>query len=79
MLTGDEVARYQRQISIFGKKGQEKLKRAKVFVAGAGGLGSPVLAYLNAAGIGRLKVVDSSQYPLFTVHLYLPSSPTAKR
>ena len=59
VLTGDEVARYQRQISIFGKNGQEKLKRAKVFVAGAGGLGSSVLAYLTAAGIGRLKVVDN--------------------
>jgi len=42
MLTPKEIERYERQILIegFGKKGQEKLKRAKVFVAGAGGLGS---------------------------------------
>ncbi len=59
MLTGDEIARYRRQISIFGKKGQEKLRRARVFVAGAGGLGSSALVYLTAAGIGRLKVVDN--------------------
>ncbi len=59
VLTGNEIARYRRQISIFGKNGQKKLKRAKVFVAGAGGLGSAVLAYLTAAGIGSIRVVDN--------------------
>ncbi len=59
VLTGNEIARYRRQISIFGKNGQKKLKKAKVFVAGAGGLGSVVLAYLTAAGIGSIRVVDN--------------------
>jgi adenylyltransferase/sulfurtransferase len=60
MLTGEELDRYNRQIMIpqIGEKGQEKLKNAKVFVAGAGGLGSPVSIYLTAAGIGHLRLVD---------------------
>ena len=60
MLTPDELTRYDRQIIIygFGEEGQEKLKKAKVFVAGAGGLGSPVSIYLVAAGIGHLRIAD---------------------
>ena len=60
MLTREERERYDRQISIygFGEEGQEKLKDARVFIAGAGGLGSPVAVYLAAAGIGTLKIVD---------------------
>ena len=52
--------RYSRQISIkeIGAEGQEKLSRSSVFVAGAGGLGSPILTYLAAAGIGRLGFID---------------------
>ena len=51
MLTIEELQRYDRQIMIygFGEAGQEKLKKAKVFLAGAGGLGSPV-AYLPGGG-----------------------------
>ena len=60
MLNDNELARYDRQIIMkgFGQEGQEKLKKAKVFVAGCGGLGSPNLVYLAAAGIGHIKVVD---------------------
>jgi len=60
MLTVEELDRYGRQIMIpqIGEKGQEKLKRSKVFIAGAGGLGSPVSIYLAAAGVGRLRLVD---------------------
>jgi molybdopterin/thiamine biosynthesis adenylyltransferase len=60
MLTEKELERYARQIMIygFGKEGQEKLKKAKVFIAGAGGLGSPVAIYLAAAGVGTLRLVD---------------------
>jgi len=60
MLTEKELQRYDRQIMIygFGKEGQEKLKKAKVFLAGAGGLGSPVAIYLAAAGIGTLRIAD---------------------
>ena len=52
--------RYSRQILIkeIGAEGQEKLARSSVFVAGAGGLGSPALTYLASAGIGRLGFVD---------------------
>ncbi|NOY10624.1 MAG: HesA/MoeB/ThiF family protein [Archaeoglobi archaeon] len=53
-------SRYHRQIIIpyFGEEGQRKLERAKVLVVGAGGLGSPVISYLAAAGVGRIGVVD---------------------
>lgn len=54
-----ERVRYDRQIRIFGEEGQRRLRRAKIFVAGVGGLGSPVLAYLAAAGVGYLKFTDN--------------------
>jgi molybdopterin/thiamine biosynthesis adenylyltransferase len=52
--------RYNRNILIegFGEEGQSKLKNAKVLVVGAGGLGSPVLFYLTAAGVGTIGIVD---------------------
>jgi adenylyltransferase/sulfurtransferase len=60
MLTEDELTRYDRQIMMkgIGKDGQEKLKKARVFVAGAGGLGSPVSIYLAVAGVGTIRLVD---------------------
>jgi molybdopterin/thiamine biosynthesis adenylyltransferase/rhodanese-related sulfurtransferase len=60
MLTPSELHRYSRQIllSDFGLAGQEKLKNAHVLVIGAGGLGSPALLYLAAAGVGRLGIID---------------------
>lgn len=58
MLTDRELDRYDRQIRLLGEDGQEKLKKAKVFIAGAGGLGSPISIYLAAAGIGRITLVD---------------------
>jgi len=60
MLTKKELERYDRQIMLqgFGEEGQEKLKKATVFLAGAGGLGSPVAYYLAAAGIGTLIITD---------------------
>jgi adenylyltransferase/sulfurtransferase len=56
----EELARYNRHIIIpgFGKEAQQKLKGAKVLVIGSGGLGSPVLLYLAAAGIGTIGIVD---------------------
>ncbi len=59
-LTKDEVARYSRHLIIpdVGMQGQKRLKNAKVLVIGAGGLGSPALLYLAAAGVGTLGVVD---------------------
>ena len=60
MLTPLERERYDRQIMIrgFGEEGQEKLKRAQVFIAGAGGLGSPAAIYLTVAGVGKIRLVD---------------------
>jgi adenylyltransferase/sulfurtransferase len=59
-LTVDEVRRYSRHIIIpeVGMTGQKRLKNAKVLVIGAGGLGSPALLYLAAAGVGTLGIVD---------------------
>ncbi|MDK2800473.1 MAG: molybdopterin-synthase adenylyltransferase [Clostridiales bacterium] len=60
MLDRDQQLRYSRQIILkeVGYKGQEKLLNSKVLVIGAGGLGSPVLYYLAAAGVGTLGIVD---------------------
>ena len=60
MLTEDELARYDRQIMIkgIGEDGQEKLKKARVFIAGAGGLGSPISIYLAIAGVGIIRLAD---------------------
>lgn len=60
MLTTNEIKRYNRHIILpeVGMSGQEKLKNAKVFVVGAGGLGSPVLLYLAAAGVGTIGIAD---------------------
>jgi len=62
-LTNEELIRYQRHLTIaeIGGKGQELLKKASVLVIGAGGLGSPVLMYLAAAGVGRIGIVDSDE------------------
>src|SRR6266481_1980582 len=56
----EELARYDRHIIIpeFGLESQQKLKAAKVLVVGSGGLGSPVLLYLAAAGVGTIGIVD---------------------
>lgn len=58
MLSTDEQERYIRQIMMIGEDGQERLKQATIFIAGAGGLGSPIGLYLAAAGVGRLILAD---------------------
>ena len=57
------MERYNRNklLDGFGDEGQEKLRRSKVLVIGAGGLGSPVLLYLAAAGVGTLGIIDSDR------------------
>jgi sulfur-carrier protein adenylyltransferase/sulfurtransferase len=56
----EEMSRYDRHIIIpeFGVEGQKKLKKAKVLVIGSGGLGSPLLLYLAAAGVGNIGIID---------------------
>jgi len=65
-LEPSEKQRYNRQIILpsWGEEAQKKLKSSCVFVAGMGGLGSPVAAYLAAAGVGRLRVCDSGEVEL---------------
>ncbi len=60
-FTEDQIERYCRQITLpeIGGKGQIKLLESKVLIVGAGGLGSPAIAYLAAAGVGTLGVNDS--------------------
>ncbi len=59
-LSEKELTRYHRQmiISHWGESGQKKLRTSTVFIAGAGGLGSPVAIYLAAAGIGTIRICD---------------------
>jgi molybdopterin-synthase adenylyltransferase len=63
MLTPDEIERYKRQLVLkeIGGEGQQRLKDAKVLVVGAGGLGSPLLIYLAAAGVGTLGIIDDDR------------------
>ncbi len=60
------MERYARQLILpgWGREAQEKLARATVFIAGAGGLGSPVAMYLAAAGVGTLRICDSGTVEL---------------
>lgn len=60
-LTNDEISRYSRHLVLgdVGMQGQKALKNASVLVVGAGGLGSPCLLYLAAAGVGHVGIVDA--------------------
>jgi molybdopterin-synthase adenylyltransferase len=62
-LTSEEVQRYKRHLVLrdVGAPGQQKLKNARVLVIGAGGLGSPVVTYLAAAGVGTIGIVDDDR------------------
>jgi len=66
MISSQDRERYLRQISIegFGEGGQELVSRARVLVAGAGGLGCSVCTYLAAAGVGTLRVIDRGEVEL---------------
>ncbi len=70
-MKGEDIfARYSRQIFIeeIGLEGQRKIMNAKVLVIGAGGLGSPVIQYLAAAGVGTLGVVDFDEVELHNLN-----------
>src|SRR6201988_5193310 len=65
-LTAEEIERYKRHLVLreVGGQGQQKLKAARVLVIGAGGLGSPLLMYLAAAGVGTIGIVDDDRVSL---------------
>ncbi|WP_022678725.1 HesA/MoeB/ThiF family protein [Sandarakinorhabdus limnophila] len=65
-FSDDELERYARHLVLpeFGGRGQASLARARVAVVGAGGLGSPCLLYLAAAGVGRLTIIDDDAVAL---------------
>jgi len=65
-----DFLRYNRQVILpeIGEAGQEKLKKAKVLVIGAGGLGCPVLQYLAPAGVGTIGIVDFDTIEIHNLH-----------
>jgi len=70
LLSDAELDRYARQIIVpqFGGAGQAKLKDAHVALIGAGGIGCPAAAYLAAAGVGRLTIIDHDHVELSNLH-----------
>ena len=66
VLTDSDRTRYHRQMLLreWGEVGQQKLKDACVFIAGAGGLGSPVAIYLAVAGVGEIRICDRDKIEL---------------
>jgi adenylyltransferase/sulfurtransferase len=66
VLRPEEIERYKRHLVLreVGGQGQQKIKAARVLVIGAGGLGSPVLMYLAAAGVGTLGIIDDDRVSL---------------
>jgi len=66
VFSADEIDRYARQLVLpdVGGPGQQRLKRSSLLVIGAGGLGSPVLSYCAAAGVGRIGIADHDRVSL---------------
>ena len=68
-----ELEKYSRQIILneVGPEGQQKLKKASVLIIGIGGLGSSVIQYLNAAGVGKIGIVDYDKVELSNLNRQL--------
>jgi molybdopterin/thiamine biosynthesis adenylyltransferase len=66
MLSPEEIERYKRQLVLkeIGGEGQQRLKASRVLIVGAGGLGSPLLLYLAAAGVGTIGIIDDDRVSL---------------
>lgn len=60
--------RYKRQLAIIGAEGQKLIASATILVVGAGGIGSPILTYLAAAGVGKIILVDKDKVELSNLH-----------
>ncbi|HHT45940.1 MAG TPA: adenylyltransferase, partial [Firmicutes bacterium] len=69
-FTDDQMVRYSKQIIIpeVGLDGQKKIISGRVLIIGAGGLGSPVAYYLNAAGVGTIGIIDDDVVDLTNLH-----------
>lgn len=78
MLSETEKSIYKRQMMIegWGEPAQERLKASTVFIAGAGGLGSPVAMYLTAAGVGRLRICDFDSPELSNLNRQILHNPS---
>ena len=70
MLTEEELRRYERQLTIrgVGESGQERLKKASVVIAGAGGHGTAAALYLAAAGVGTIRIIDCEQVEMSSLN-----------
>lgn len=79
MLTPQEIARYSKQLLLedIGFEGQQLLRQGKVLVIGAGGLGCPVLQYLNAAGVGTIGIAEFDVVDATNLHRQILYGPSA--
>lgn len=74
-MGGYDLDRYQRQITLLSEEGQKSLRRARVLVAGVGGLGTIVAAYLAAAGVGFLRLADNDRVEISNLNRQLLFQP----